>query len=91
MDALIAGIAIVAPALSALAAYGASPHCRWPRLRRSRLANGLSAAALAAIALAACAAWLGIGAGTCAMLGSWMLTAMLLPCLAAWTGAEDRD
>lgn len=88
MDAAFASVAATATSiLSALSAYGSSPHCHWMRWRRSGLARGWIAAALALVALALWIVPLGVGAGACAWLGTWMLAAMLLPYLGAWTRA----
>ncbi|HFK2919817.1 TPA: hypothetical protein ACGY72_000976 [Stenotrophomonas maltophilia] len=76
---------------SALAFYAASPHCRWPRLRRAgRLGRQIGVVAAAA-ALWLWMAELGFAAGLVAMLCTWMLSAVLLPTLAAWhrPGAES--
>lgn len=77
-------LALLASALSALAFYAASPHCRWPRLRRAgRLGREIGTVA----AVAALWLWmadLGVGTGLVVMLCSWMAVAMLLPALAAW-------
>lgn len=84
--ALVQAAAVIATLLSALAAYGASPHCRWSWLRDSRAGRWPVAAALALGALLLWSLPLGLGAGSCALLGGWMFTAMLLPWLAAWLG-----
>lgn len=77
-------LALVGSAFSALALYAASPHCRWPRLRRAgRLGRQISLVA----AVAALWLWianLGIATGVVVMLCSWMLVAIALPLLAAW-------
>jgi len=77
-------LALAGSAFSALALYAASPHCRWPRLRRAgRLGRQISLVA----AVAALWLWianLGIATGVVVMLCSWMLVAILLPLLAAW-------
>jgi len=76
-------LALVGSAFSALALYAASPHCRWPRLRRAgRLGRQISLVA----AVAALWLWianLGIATGVVVMLCSWMLVAIALPLLAA--------
>ncbi len=65
--------------------YAASPHCRWPRLRRAgRLGRQIGLVAAAA-ALWLWMAELGFAAGLVAMLCTWMLAAMLLPALAPGT------
>ncbi len=77
-------LALSASVLSVIGFYAASPHCRWPRLRRAgRLGRGVGMVAAAA-ALWLWMADLGVGAGLVAMLCTWMLTALLLPALAAW-------
>ncbi|ARZ75342.1 hypothetical protein CCR98_14585 [Stenotrophomonas sp. WZN-1] len=77
-------LGMLAAMFSALAFYAASPHCRWPRLRRAgRLGREISMVAAAA-ALWLWMAELGFAAGLVAMLCTWMLAAMLLPALAAW-------
>lgn len=77
-------LALAGSAFSALALYAASPHCRWPRLRRAgRLGRQISLVA----AVAALWLWianLGIATGVVVMLCSWMLVAIALPLLAAW-------
>lgn len=77
-------LALAGSAFSALALYAASPHCRWPRLRRAgRLGRQISLVAGVA-ALWLWIANLGIATGVVVMLCSWMLVAILLPLLAAW-------
>jgi len=77
-------LAMLATALSALAFYAASPHCRWPRLHRAgRLGREIGTVA----AVAGLWLWmadLGVGAGLVVALCVWMAIAMLLPTLAAW-------
>ena len=80
------------PAFSALPFYAASPHCRGPPLRRAgRLGRQLGLVA-AATSLWLWMGQLGFATGFCVTLGGWMLTAMVLPYLAAWTrpDAEAR-
>ncbi|MBN6151177.1 hypothetical protein JR065_12570 [Xanthomonas sp. AmX2] len=67
--------------LSALALYAGSAHCRVPALRRLRAHGTALGLALAAASLALWIGRLGVGAGLCAMLASWMLGLMLAPCL----------
>ncbi|KAF1015839.1 MAG: hypothetical protein GAK31_01319 [Stenotrophomonas maltophilia] len=77
-------LAVSASAFSAVAFYAASPHCRWPRLRRAgRLGRQIGLVAAAA-SLWLWMAELGFAAGSVAMLGNWMLVAVSLPWLAAW-------
>lgn len=91
MDVAIDLLAVAAAALSALALYRASPHCRWrPARRRGGLR--LAGAVLALVSLGAWTASIGFAPGLCAMLACWMLALVLLPYLAWWTGAgETRD
>lgn len=89
---LYCALAGAASAFSALAFYAASPHCRWPRLRRAgRLGRQLGLVA-AATSLWLWMGQLGVATGFCVTLGGWMLTAMVLPYVAAWTrpDAEAR-
>lgn len=86
-DGIGLAAAVAASALSALAFYAGSRHCRWDWLRpRGRAGSGLGLL-LAALALALWIARLGTGAGLCALLACWSLAAMLLPALAALGGA----
>jgi len=85
---LYCALAGLASAFSALAFYAASPHCRWPRLRRgARLGRQLGLVA-AATSLWLWMGQLGLATGLCVTLGIWMLTALVLPYLAAWTRPE---
>lgn len=78
--------AVAAALASALALYAGSNHCRpaWLRpLRRFGTALG------AALAMAALAGWiglLGVGAGLCVMLATWMVGLMAAP----WLGLLGR-
>ncbi|MGY0617916.1 hypothetical protein [Lysobacter sp. A378] len=80
-------LAAAAALLSALALYLASPNRTWrPGAGRGglRMLGGV-------LALASLAAWvavLGVGAGLCAMLATWMLAMVALPYLAWWTTAR---
>ena len=77
-------LAVLSAVFSALAFYAASPHCRWPRLRRAgRLGRQIGLVAAVA-SLWLWMAELGVAAGLVAMLCTWMLVALLLPALAAW-------
>lgn len=77
-------LALSASVLSVIGFYAASPHCRWPRLRRAgRLGRGIGMVAAAA-SLWLWMADLGVGAGLVVMSCAWMAAAMLLPALAAW-------
>lgn len=86
-------LAFVVTVLSALALYAGSAHCRWQSLQRWRGTGTWVGLALAVASLLAWIATLGIGAGLCVMLGTWMLVLMLLPYLALLSGssADNRD
>ncbi|MET4616370.1 hypothetical protein ABIA71_001946 [Stenotrophomonas sp. 2619] len=85
---LYCSVAGAASAFSALAFYAASPHCRWPRLRRAgRLGRQIGLVA-AATSLWLWMGQLGLATGLCVTLAGWMLTALILPYLAAWTRPE---
>jgi hypothetical protein len=87
MDKLMIGAAFVTSLLSALACYAGSPHCRWQALHRWRGKGGWLGLALAGLSLWLWVLSLGAGAGLCAMLGTWMLALMVVPCLGALGGA----
>ena len=80
-------LATAAALASALALYLASPNRIWrPGTGRGGL-RGLGVA----LELASLAGWiaaLGVGAGLCAMLATWMLALVVLPYLAWWTTAS---
>ncbi|MBU8977211.1 MULTISPECIES: hypothetical protein [unclassified Lysobacter] len=82
--------AIIASLLSAAALYAASPHCRWPSWRQRGRRGNTIGAVLAVLALALWIAQLGVGAGLCAMLGTWMGGLMALPYL-AWRTAPQSN
>ena len=87
---LYCALAGAASAFSALAFYAASLHCRWPRLRRAgRLGRQLGVVA-AATSLWLWMGQLGLATGLCVTLAAWMLTAMVLPYLAAWTRPDPE-
>lgn len=88
MSTLVVLAAIVTAVLSAVALYGASPHCRWPRWRRHAGQGNVAGLVFAVVSLAMWIGQLGVGAGLCAMLGTWMLALMALPFLAWRTGPE---
>ncbi|WP_369937775.1 hypothetical protein [Xanthomonas tesorieronis] len=92
MSATIAGfvLAAVCAALSALALYAGSPNCRLATLRRLRRFGTWLGLALAGASLAIWIAHLGIGAGLCAMLATWMLALMLVPTFGALRGESDH-
>ncbi|MEG2805815.1 hypothetical protein [Stenotrophomonas sp.] len=89
---LYGGLAAGASAFSALAFYAASPHCRWPRLRRAGRLGRQIGLVTAATSLWLWMGQLGLATGLCVTLGGWMLTALALPYLAAWhrPGREAR-
>jgi hypothetical protein len=87
METMLAVAAFVVSLASALALYAGSPHCRWPALQGWRGTGGWVGLALAGLSLWLWVLSLGMGAGLCAMLGTWMLAMMALPCLAVLTGA----
>ena len=86
---MIATAAFVTSLLSALAFYAGSLHCRWSALHRWRGSGGWVGLALAGLSLWLWVLSLGGGAGLCAMLGTWMLSMMALPCLGALTGTAS--
>jgi hypothetical protein len=86
----MSALAFVVTVLSALALYAGSAHCRWRGLQRWRGTGTWAGLALAVVALLAWVAELGVGAGLCVMLGTWMLALMALPCLAL-LHASDAD
>lgn len=91
MNPLAATIAAIALSLlSAASLYAASRHCRWPAWRRHAARGKLVGGVLAFASLWVWIAQLGVGAGLCAMLGTWMLGLMAFPYLAWRTGAEDN-
>ena len=87
MDFALGTLATVAAVASALALYLASPNCGW-RATARRGGLLIVAGALALLSLVAWAVLSGIGAGLCAMLATWMLSALALPYLAWWTHAQ---
>ena len=80
--------AIAMSLLSAASLYAASPHCRWPSWKRHAARGNAIGGVLAVAALWVWIAKLGVGAGLCAMLGTWMLGLMALPYL-AWRTTAD--
>jgi len=82
--------AIALSLISAASLYAASPHCRWPSWRRHAARGNLVGVLLALGALWVWIAELGVGAGLCAMLGTWMLGLMACPYL-AWRMSPDPD
>ncbi|MDR0184408.1 hypothetical protein [Lysobacter arvi] len=89
MDPLVATTAAIATSLlSAASLYAASSHCRWPSWRRHAARGTLAGFVFALVSLWLFIAELGVGAGLCAMLGTWMLGLMALPYL-AWRSAPN--
>lgn len=87
MDFALGLIATLAALVSALALYLASPNCGWrPAARRGGVR--VIGVGLALVSLGAWIALLGVGAGLCAMLATWMLALVALPYLAWWTNAS---
>ncbi|WP_396616184.1 hypothetical protein ACHZ97_19535 [Lysobacter soli] len=87
MNPLAATITAIAMSLvSASSLYAASPHCRWASWRRHAARGKLVGGLLAVASLWVFIAQLGVGAGLCAMLGTWMLGLMVFPYL-AWRTA----
>lgn len=87
---LFAVIAATATAmLSAAAFYAASAHCRWPAWKRRGTKGRIVGSVLAVVSLALWIAQLGVGAGLCAMMGSWMLVVIALPYIAWRTAPAD--
>lgn len=87
MPSLTVFAACLAALLSAAGLYAGSRHCRWPSWRRLGHAGTWAGLGLAAVSLALWIAVLGAGAGSCAMLGTWMLGMMALPYMAALSAA----
>lgn len=85
---LYCAVATAASAFSALAFYAASPHCRWPRLRRAGRMGRQIGLIASATSLWLWMGQLGLATGLCVTLAGWMLTALVLPYLAAWTRPE---
>ena len=91
MNPLASTITAIAMALlSAASLYAASPHCRWPSWKRHAARGNLIGTVLAVAALWVWIAKLGVGAGLCAMLGTWMLGLMALPYLAWRTSSGEN-
>lgn len=81
--------AFLAAIASAAGLYAGSPHCRWVSWRRVGRPGRWAGVALAVVSLLLWIVALGAGAGTCAMLGSWMLAMIGLPFLAGMRVAHD--
>lgn len=91
MNPLASTITAIAMSLiSAASLYAASPHCRWASWQRHAARGNLIGGLLAVATLWVWIAKLGVGAGLCAMLGTWMLGLMALPYL-AWRTAPDSN
>lgn len=89
MPSLLVLFALLAAVLSAAGLYAGSRHCRWARWRRLGRAGTWIGALLAVASLALWVRALGVGAGACAMLGTWMFAMMLLPYVAGMRVAAD--
>ncbi len=89
MSLLLPVFAFITGVFSALALYAGSAHCRWPVLQRRRGVGTWIGWMLALVSLALWVADLGVGAGLCVMLGTWMLALMAFPYLAAWTSPAN--
>ncbi|GAA5067170.1 hypothetical protein [Lysobacter panacisoli] len=89
MSLLVAIAAATTAMLSAAAFYAASEHCRWPAWKRRGARGRVVGSALAVASLALWIAQLGVGAGLCAMMGSWMLVVIALPYIAWRTAPAD--
>ena len=83
-------LAIVATLLSAASLHAAAPHGRWPERARRVLGNRWIGIAFAIVALAAWIVRLGAGAGTCAMVLTWMFAFVCLPYAMALRAQERR-
>ena len=79
MPSLLTVSAILAAALSAAGLYAGSPHCRWHAWRRLGRAGTWAGVLLALVSWVLWIRELGLGAGSCAMLGTWMLAMMAVP------------
>jgi len=82
MPVIVCALAVALSLASALAAYARSAHCRWPVLRRMHRSGAAAGVVLASAASVLWIVELGVGAGLCAMVGCWMLAAIVLPYLA---------
>ncbi len=89
MPALPATLAALTAVLSAAGLYAGSRHCRWRAWRRMGGSGTVIGALLALASLALWIAALGVGAGLCAMLGTWMLAVMALPYFAGMRIGAD--
>lgn len=85
MSLLLPVFASITSVVSALALYAGSAHCRWAALQRWRGIGTWVGWVLAMVSLGLWVSDLGVGAGLCVMLGTWMLALMAFPFLAAWT------
>jgi len=84
-------LALLLASASALALYAGSPHCMWSALRGHPRAARCVGWVLALASLLAWSFALGVVAGLCAMLASWMLALVLQPALARLFGSPDAD
>ena len=86
-------LAAFAAGLSALGLYAGSRHCRSVTLRRLGRVGTWAGVVLTVAAWALWVHVLGAGAGSCAMLGSWMFAMMAVPYIAGMriTGDARSD
>lgn len=83
---MVNAFAVAASLASALALYAGSRHCRPAWLQPLRRFGTALGAVLGMAALAAWIALLGMGAGLCVMLASWMVGLVAAP----WLGQLGR-
>ena len=87
---LLTALAIVATLLSAASLHAASPHGRWPAEAKHAFGRKAIGATIAFVALAAWIARLGVAAGVCAMLATWMFAFVCLPYAMSLRRGESR-
>jgi hypothetical protein len=86
---LAPAIALATSVFAATAFYATSPNCLWPSMRRWRRWSAACTIALSVWSIAMWIAVFGIGVGLCAMLGSCMLTMIVLPWSALLTSSPN--
>lgn len=89
MPSLLVVSALLAAVLSAAGLYAGSRHCQWAAWRRLGRAGTWGGMVLMVVSLALWVRALGIGAGVCAMLGTWMFAMMALPYIAGMRISGD--
>ena len=87
---MLTALAIVATLLSAASLHAASPHGRWPTEAKHAFGRKAIGATIAFVALAAWIARLGVAAGVCAMLATWMFAFVCLPYAMSLRRGESR-